>query len=168
MTQSELLRSRIIDAHEKLWERIVEIKGNLPSPYGTVLGFFAILTPKELEAAKGKSDFQFSTADKAFVEVIDDRKLNLIRPYVDDTLWQMAKGRIAFAMRLLILFSTDTPNPVELTNWPEDKLVVQHLRTAFTLKELEQFNYSQPGTFTEIVDLWETRIVAEIKKALFD
>ena len=168
MNRSELLRSRIIDAHERLWQRIVEINGNLPSPYGPALGLFLFLTPKELEAAKGNPDCQFSTADEAFLEAVDDHKLELIRPYIDVTLWQMVIGRIAFAKRLLYLFSTDTPNLVELTNWPEDKLVRQHLQTTFTQNELEQFNYSQPGTYHEIVELWNLRIIAEIKKALFD
>ena len=168
MDRSELLRSKIMDAHEKLWERIVEIKGDLPMPYGAVLGLFLLLTPKELEEAKGKPDYQFSTYDEAFLEMVDDHSLELIRPYIDETLWKIAKSRIAFAMRLLFLFSADTRNPVELTNWPEDELVRQHLRTPFTEKELEQFNYSRPGIFKDIVDLWEARIIAEIKKALFD
>ena len=80
----------------------------------------------------------------------------------------MAAGRITFTLRLLLLFSTDTPNPVELTNWPEDELVRRHLQTAFSEQELERFNYSQPGTFMEITDLWEARILAGIKKALLD
>ena len=71
-------------------------------------------------------------------------------------------------MRLLLLFSADTPNPLELTNWPEDELIRQHLQTAFTEQELERFNYSQPGTFKKITDLWEARILADIKKALLD
>ncbi len=79
----------------------------------------------------------------------------------------MAASRITFTLRLLLLFSTDTPNPVELTNWPEDELVRHHLQTAFTQQELERFNYSQPGTFKEITDLWDARIVAQIKKTLF-
>ena len=168
MNQSELLQSKIIDAHEKLWGRIIEVKNGLPSPYSTALGLFLILTPRELEEAKQRSEFQFSTGDEAFKSVMDNRDLDLIRPYIEDHLWQMARARIAFGMRLLILFSRDTPNPVELTNWPEDKLVVQHLLTSFSPKELEQFNYSQPGTFKEIVELWDERMLAEIKKALFD
>ena len=169
MNQSELLQSRIIDAHEKLWERIVGINGNIPNPYSGVLGLFVLLTPTELEAAKRKPELQFSTADKAFMELVDGSKLDLlVRPYIDNTLWEMATGRIAFALRLLMLFSTDTPNPVELTNWPEDILVRRHLQTVFTEQELEQFNYSQPGTFKQITDLWEDRIVAGVKKALLD
>ena len=166
MDRSEVLLSRIIDAHEKLWERIVAIRSNLPSPYGEVLGLFQVVTPKELEAVKSEPAFQFSMADTAFMEVIDDRKLDLIRPYIDDTLWRIAKARISFSLRLLYLFATDTPDPDALTNWPEDHLVLEHLRTAFTQKELEQFNYSQPGTFKDIADLWEARIVVEIKKAV--
>ena len=168
MNRSELLQSRRIEAHEKLWENIVEIRGKVPNPYGIALGLFAILTPAELEAAKRKPELQFSTDDKVFRELVDGSKLDLVRPYIDDTLFEMATGRIAFALRLLILFSTDTPNPVELTNWPEDILVKSHLQTVFTVKEIEQFNYSQPGTFDQIIDLWEARIVAEIKKALLD
>ena len=169
MNQSELLQSRIIDAHEKLWERIVEIGHNVPSPYSKILGLFLLLSPAELEAEKGNPELQFSTADEVFRELVDGNKLDLlVRPYIDDTLWEMATGRIAFTLRLLVLFSTDTPNPVELTNWPEDILVRQHLQTVFTEQELERFNYSQPGTFKQITDLWEARIVAEIKKALFD
>ena len=71
-------------------------------------------------------------------------------------------------MRLLLLFSTDIPNPIELTNWPEDELIRQHLQTAFTEQEIERFNYSQPGTYKEITDLWEDRIITEVKKALFN
>ena len=169
MNQSEILQARIIDAHEKLWERIVQIEHNIPSPYSGALLSFLILSPAELETAKRNPEIQFSTADEAFRELRDGRQLDLrTRPYIDDTLWEMAAGRIAFTLRLLILFSTDTPNPVELTNWPEDELVRQHLQTVFTEQELERFNYSQPGTFKEITDLWEARIVTEIRKALFD
>ena len=169
MNQSELLQSKIIDAHEKLWERIVEIGHNVPSPYSKMLGLFLLLSPAELEAEKRNPELQFSTADEAFRELVDGNKLDLlVRPYIDDTLWEMATGRIVFTLRLFVLFSTDTPNPVELTNWPEDILVRQHLQTVFTEQELERFNYSQPGTFKQITDLWEGRIVAEIKKALFD
>ena len=169
MDQSEILQVRIIDAHEKLWERIVYIGHNVPSPYSKVLGLFEFLSPAELEAAKRNPELQFSTADEAFRELVDGSILDLLpRIYIDDTLWQMAAGRIAFTLRLLLLFSTDTPNPVELTNWPEDELVRQHLQTVLTKQELERFNYSQPGTFKEITDLWEARIVAEIKKALFE
>ena len=166
MNRSELLQSRIIDAHEKLWARIVEISRDLPNKYRNALGLFQVLTPKEMETAKANREFQFSTTDEAFGEVLNDRNLELIRPYIDDSLWEMARGRVSFSIRLLILFSTDTPNPVELTNWPEDKLVKQHLSSAFTQQELERFNYSQPGTLKEILDLWETRIIAEIKKGL--
>ena len=169
VNRSEILQARIIDAHEKLWERIVEIGHNVPSPYSEALGLFLLLSPAELEAEKRNPELQFSTADEAFMELVDGSQLDFLsRPYIDDTLWEMAAGRIAFALRLLILFSTDTPNPVELTNWPEDELVRQHLQTVFTEQELERFNYSQLGTFKEITGLWEARIVAEIKKALFD
>ena len=168
MNRSELLQSRIIDAHEKLWERIVDIGHNVPSPYGGVLGLFALLSPAELEAEKRDPELQFSRFDEAFRELLDKTRLDLLsRPYIDDALWQMAEGRIAFTLRLLVLFSTDTPNPIELTNWPEDELVRQHLQTVFTEQELERFNYSQPGTFKQITDLWEARITAGIKKALF-
>ena len=33
MNRSELLQSRIIDAHDKLWESIVAISHKAPSPY---------------------------------------------------------------------------------------------------------------------------------------
>jgi len=163
-----LLQSRIIDAHEKLWERIVDIGHNVPSPYGGILALFSLLTPEELAAGKRKPETQFSTADTAFGKLVDGSTLDLLtRPYIDDALWEMATSRIAFTLRLLLLFSTDTPNPVELTYWPEDALVRRQLQTAFTEQECERFNYSQPGTFREITDLWEERIVAQIKKALF-
>ena len=169
MNRSELLQSRIIDAHEKLWERIVDIGHNVPSPYDRVVGLFVLLSPAELEAEKGNPELQFSIADEAFRQLVNASQLDLLaRPYIDGTLWEMAAGRIIFTLRLLLLFSTDTPNPVELTNWPEDELVRRHLQTAFTEQELERFNYSQPGTFKEITDLWETRILADIKKALLD
>ena len=169
MNRSELLQARIIDAHEKLWERIVAIGHNVPSPYSGVLGLFIVLSPEELAAEKRKPESQFSTADETFRKFVDTSTLDLrIRPYIDDTLWEMAAGRIAFSLRLLLLFSTDTPNPVELTNWPEDELVRRCLQTAFTEQELEKFNYSQPGMFKEITDTWEARIMTEVKKALFN
>ena len=169
MNRSKILQARIIKAHEMLWERIVEIGHNVPSPYSGVLGLSLLLSPAELEAEKMNSELQFSTADEAFRKLVDASQLDLLaRPYIDGTLWEMAAGRITFTLRLLLLFSTDTPNPVELTNWPEDELVRRHLQTAFTEQELERFNYSQPGTFMEITDLWEARILAGIKKALLD
>ena len=169
MNRSEILQARIIDAHEKLWERIVDIGHSIPIPYGGVLALFIFLSPAELAAEKRKPENQFSTHDETFTKLVEASALDLrIRPYIDDTLWEMSTGRIAFSMRLLLLFSTDTPNPVELTNWPEDELVRQHLQTAFTEQEIERFNYSQPGTFKEIADLWEARILAAIKKALLD
>ena len=168
MNRSELLQARIIDAHEKLWERIVDIGHNVPSPYDGVLALFALLSPAELEAEKRNPELQFSRADEAFRELVDKTELDLLsRPYIDDALWQMAAGRISFTLRLLFLFSIDTPDPIELTNWPEDELVRQHLQTVFTEQELERFIYSQPGTFKQITDLWEARIIAGIKKALF-
>ena len=169
MNRSEILQARIIDAHEKLWERIVDIGHNIPSPYGGVLAFFIFLSPAELAAEKGNPESQFSTHDEAFTKFVETSALDLrVRPYIDDTLWVMAAGRIAFSLRLLLLFSTDTPNPVELTNWPEDEVVRQHLQTAFTEQELERFNYSQPGTYKEITDLWEERIMTEVRKALLN
>ena len=169
MNRSELLQARIIKAHEMLWERIVEIGHNVPSPYTGVMGLFLFLSPEELEAEKNNPELQFSTKDDTFRELIAQSTLDrLTRPYIDDALWEMAAGRIAFTLRLLLLFSTDTPNPIQLTNWPEDELVRRHLQTAFTEQELERFNYSQPGTFKEITDLWEARILADIKKALLD
>ena len=168
MNRSELLQSRIIDAHAMLWERIVAIGHNVPNPYSGVLGLFSFLSPAELEEEKRNPERQFSTADQKFRELVDRSQLDLLaRPYVDDTLWEISGSRIAFTLRLLLLFSTDTLNPVELTNWPEDELVRRHLQTTFTEQELERFNYSQPGTFDEITDLWNARIVAQIKKALF-
>ena len=169
MNRSEILQARIIKAHEMLWERIVGIGHNVPNPYSGVVGFFLLLSPAELEAEKMNSELQFSADDEAFRKLVDASQLDpLARPYIDSTLWEMAAGRIAFTLRLLLLFSTDTPNPVELTNWPEDELVRRHLQTAFSEQELERFNYSQPGTFMEITDLWEARILADIKKALLD
>ena len=168
MNQSELLQSKVIDAHAMLWERVVRIGHNVPLPYSGILGFFHLLSPAELEVQKRNPEHQFTTADQTFRELVDQSQLDpLERPYVDGTLWEMAASRIAFTLRLLLLFSTDTPNPVELTNWPEDELVRRHLKTAFTEQEIERFNYSQPGTFREITDLWDARIVAQIKKALF-
>ena len=168
MNQSELLQSKVIDAHAMLWERIVRIGHNVPRPYNGVLGLFTLLSPTELEEEKRNPEHQFSTADEEFRELVDRSRLDLLaRPYVDDILWEMAASRITFTLRLLLLFSTDTPNPVELTNWPEDELVRRHLKTAFTEQEIEKFNYSHPGTFREITDLWDARIVAQIKKALF-
>ena len=169
MKRSEILQARIIDAHEKLWERIVDIGNNIPSPYGGVLALFIFLSPAELAAEKRKPESQFSTNDDAFKKLVEASALDpRIRPYIDSTLWEMAAGRIAFSLRLLLLFSTDTPNPVELTNWPEDELVRQHLQTAFTEQELERFNYSEPGTFKKITDLWEDRIITEVRKALLN
>ena len=48
MNQSELLQSRIIDANAILWERIVAIGHNVPSPYSGVLALFSLLSPEEL------------------------------------------------------------------------------------------------------------------------
>ena len=169
MKLSETLQGRIIQAHEMLWEKVVEIGHNVPSPYSKAMGLFSLLSPEELEAEKKNPDIQFSIRDNTFRELVDRSTLDrLMRPYIDDTLWEMAAGRITFTLRLLLLFSTDTPNPVQLTNWPEDELVRRNLQTAFTEQELERFNYSQPGTFKEITDLWEARILADIKKALLD
>ena len=169
MNRSEILQARIIKAHEMLWERIVEIGHNVPRPYTGVMALFPFLSPEELEAEKNNPEIQFSIKDDTFRELIARSTLDpLMQPYVDDTLWEKAAGRIAFTLRLLLLFSTDTPNPVQLTNWPEDELVRRHLQTAFTKQELERFNYSEPGTFKAITDLWEARILADIRKALLD
>ena len=80
----------------------------------------------------------------------------------------MARGRFSFALRLLAIFSTDAREQTSLTNWPEDELIAQHLRTAFSKDELERFNYSDPAVYGDILDLWDARIIAGIKKALFD
>lgn len=47
-------------------------------------------------------------------------------------------------MRLLVFFSKDDPNPVPMTNWPEDCLVKQYLLKAFSDEELERANHSEP------------------------
>ena len=169
MHQSELLQSKVIEAHEELWRKVVGIRRELPSPYSTVLGlFFSILTPEELVKARGKSEFQFSMEDEAFIDLMNEYNLDLIRPYIDNHLWEMATARIRFAMRLLILFSVDNKMQVELTSWPEDQTIVESLLTTFSQEELERFSYSHPGTFREILNLWESRVLAETKKALFE
>ena len=169
MNQSELLQSRVIEAHEELWRRIIGVRRELPSPYGTVLGlFFSILTPQELVRAQEKAEFQYSIEDEAFRNLMNEYNLDLIRPYIDSHLWEMAAARIRFTMRLLILFAADNKMQVELTGWPEDQTIVESLRTTFSQEELERFSYSHPGTFREILSLWESRILAEIKKALFE
>ena len=92
------------------------------------------------------SEIQFSIADEGFRQLVDASQLDLLaRPYIDGTLWEMAAGRITFPLRLLLLFSTDTPNPVELTNWPEDELVRRHLQTAFSEQELKDSTTPNPA-----------------------
>ena len=169
MNQSGLLQSKIVEAHEELWRKVVEVRSGLPAPYGTVLGlWFSILSIQELVDLREKRDFQFSAKNAEFINLATNYSVELIRPYVREHLWRMARGRIRFAFRLLVLFSSDTPAKSELIHWPEDGLVVQNLRTAFSEQELERFNYSDPAAFQEISDLWDTRIIAEIHKALLD
>ena len=169
MDRSELLEAKIINAHEKLWDAILRVK-QLPPPYSGALDYFKLYTPQELEKAREKPELQFSMTTLEFTKLIDSSDLDPYRLYIDDHLWNMATSRIAFSDRLLVLFSSDGPNdgpnPVGLTNWPEDKLIVQHLLTAFSQRELDQFNYSPPGVFGKIVEKWESRILTEIKKAL--
>ena len=76
-----------------------------------------ISTPEELEELRNDPNFQFRTDDKAFGDIFDPKDLLLLRPYVEDSLWDMAHSRIVFVMRLLILFSKDKPN-----SCPDDKL----------------------------------------------
>ena len=169
MNQSELLQSKVVEAHDELWRTVVRLRGGLPAPYDAVLSlWFTILTPQELVAMRGRPQHQFSTQDTKWLNLVKGINLDLIRPYIDENLWSMARGRIGFAFRLLMLFSTDNPTQTELTNWPEDRLIVQNLLTTFSQEELERFSYSTPGTFRNILDLWDSRILAEIKKGLFD
>ena len=168
MYDSQILDSKVIDAHEKIWKRIVDFQDELPSPYRTVLSSMAVCTPEEMEELRDKPDLQFSITDDAIKEMLNALQgLRLARPYIDDRLWDMAHSRIVFAARLLVLFSKDVPNPVEMTNWPEDKLIVHHMRNAFSQKEIEQYSFSHPRAYNDMVRTWEVRILEEIRKALF-
>lgn len=169
MNRSELLQSKIVEAHDELWRKIVEVRSDLPAPYGAVLGlWFSIFSIQELVDLRKKPDCQFSAKNAEFIDLVTNYNIDLIRPYVREHLWKMARGRIRFAFRLLFLFSADTTAESELIHWPEDGLIVQNLQTAFSKQELERFNYSDPGAFREISDLWDTRIIAGIHKALLD
>ena len=167
MDHSELLESKVIDAHDRLWERVTRFERQLPHPIGSVLFRLMICTPEELEELRKDSKLQFRTDDKAFGDISDLSDLLLLRPYIDDRLWEMAHSRLAFVMRLLILFSKGKPNPVPMTNWPEDELVKTHLLNAFSEQELEQINYSRPGAYQQLVVEWDLRILAGIKNRLF-
>ena len=169
MNQSELLQSKVVEAHDEVWKKILGVRSHLPSPYSTVLGLcFTILSVDELIKFREKPEFQFSITDPEFLNLITEYNLDLIRPYIDERLWAMARGRISFAFRLLTIFSSESKSRTGLDHWPEDKLVVEHLRTAFSNEELERFSYSTIGTFREILDLWESRIATEIRKALLE
>ena len=161
------MESKVIDAHERLWARVTSFQNQLPHPYGSVLLRIMISTPEELEELRNDPNFQFRTDDKAFGDIFDPKDLLLLRPYVEDNLWDMAHSRIVFVMRLLILFSKDKPNPVPMTNWPEDKLITTHLLTAFSEQELERTNYSRPGAYRQLTHEWDSRILAKIKSRLF-
>ena len=167
LCRSDLLESRRIEAHEKLWERVVRFQDELPEPFSEVLFKILISTPQELEKLRKSDELQFDVEDEIFYKMGDSLKdLRLSRPYFEDRLWDMIHGRIAFPMRLLVLFSKDDPNPVPMTNWPEDCLVKQHLLKAFSEEELERVNYSEPGVYEDLVDKWDLRILAEIRKGI--
>ncbi len=78
MNQSELLQSKVIDAHAMLWERVVRIGHNVPHPYNGVLGLFPLLSPVELEVEKRNPERQFSAADEDFRELVDRSQLDLL------------------------------------------------------------------------------------------
>lgn len=163
--RSEVLQIKIIEAHEKLWARIIELN-NLPAPYGAVLGFLSILEPSEMDMVKKKPGFQFSSQDDDFLQLLrGNEPLDLIRPFVDNHLWEMARARIAFTFRLVLMISTDGPTSSTLSNWSEDALILQHLRTTFSEKTLESFDYSQVGTIQRIMSKWDQLIVSKIKEA---
>ena len=168
MTQSEFLQTKVVQAHDELWRKINGLRTDLPSPYGTVVGlWFSVLTPQELLAFKEKPENQFSLQDAKFLRVVKEYNIDLIRPYVDEQLWRMAGARIRFTIRLLQLFSTDTSDQNALVQWPEDEIVVQNLLEAFSKEELERFSYSTPGTFQQIMRLWDSRIIDKIRNGLF-
>ena len=158
------VQSKIIAAHEKLWKLVVV--GTLPLQYSEAMLRLTICTPDELEAHRKKSGFlilgdeDFEDFNKRF----NPLDLHLVKPFIDDRLWEMAQGRLSIVPRLLYLFST--ANKGTIVSWPEDSLVAKHLRTAFSEKELAGFAYSTPGTFREITTTWDARILAEVKKAL--
>ena len=167
MCKSDLLESRRIEAHEKLWERVVRFQDELPEPFSEVLSKILISTPQELEKLRECEELQFDVEDEIFYKVGDSlNDLRLSRPYFDDRLWDMFRSRIAFPMRLLVLFSNDYPNPVPMTNWPEDCLVKEYLLKAFSQEELERVNYSEPGVYEDLVEKWDLRILAEIRKGI--
>ena len=55
MNQSELLQSKVIDAHAMLWERIVRIGHNVPRPYNGVLGLFSLLFSHRVRSGEEES-----------------------------------------------------------------------------------------------------------------
>ena len=162
---SETLQTKVIEAHEKLWARVLELN-DLPSPYGTALGYLMLLTPDEMDSYQKNPKFPFSTSDEGFdAVVLGDRRLGLIRPYIDDRLWESTRSRIAFTLRLLIMMATDHPTGTALSGWHEDGLLLTHLSTTFQDATLNSFDYTKPGIIHHILDAWDGQIVTMIKKA---
>ena len=160
---SDEFERRTLDAHERLWERVVELN-NLPHPYGTALGLLAIFRIEELDQFQNEPFCQFSMQDETFLELLNaDKPLEAIRPYIGKELWEVAKAKTVFTFRLLLMIANDSPASADLSRWHEDEIVKQQMAQSFSEEVVESFDYSKLATISEITRAWDQQILEKIK-----
>ena len=162
---SEVLRAKHIDAHEKLWQRILELR-NVPSPYGTMVNLLSFMSPSELSRAKDKPEVQFKIADKGLVDWLSTTgQMENLRLYIDDQLWAQASSRIRFVGRLVLLSASDGPG--DISKFYEDEIAREAMSVVFSQSELSRFDFERPGETSRVTKEWDLRILAKIREAIW-
>ena len=161
---SEVLNARLIEAHENLWSLTIHAYDDLPSPYGMVLGLFNFTRPSELRRIV--DDSPHLRGELGELPRLTDYlgKLNDVRPFIDDDLWNMVFCKLAFLGRLLILLTTNEVKDAPAV-WSEDDVIRRQMLSTFTENEVETM-LAQDLPYRSVVETWDSRIAARIRARL--
>jgi hypothetical protein len=157
---------RRLKAIDKLWQAFILVKKET----GGVLTIVDILTDSEFLEIPHDSRINFITKDLSDDEIVKmtvklNEGIELVRPFVGESLWALFYAYRALRMRLIYLIFIGVKEN-KMKDWKNDNGILQLLKYVLTDKEMETFKSKSFGAMSFFSETIESRIIEFSQKII--
>lgn len=167
------LLDKKIDATQKIWSGILQLKATMPSTVALVYDIFVdgeiskgILDEDKGQGALGDEILKIDTNDILNKQIPIIEEIRKLRPFVSAKISLLAFVYSAIIGRLIFMV-TDTYKKGKPKEWKDDSGVKQLLETVLEPVEIDYiYNKIKAGHYLTTMDLLETKMLNEINLML--
>lgn len=161
LENKKVFTEKRIDAVQVIWEQIIKLRDERPSP----IIWLDIFTPQEYSkfTTDPKLSFAKEATDPEAMNALIHSEADLARPFLDDRSYQLYWGYRSLTGRLCFYINNFYTNNPPNYDWRNDNGVKQILRVIFKDEEMSLFQEKMWAT-TELFNYLEMLISNHLKK----